>query len=316
MRSIAIIDPGIREGFVEQLARRAPDDWTLTNDPAGATVIVTEAAAVGRDMVDLAGASLRLVVRLDPGLAALEVGNVPVLSVPNIALTGVAEHAVALILATARQLMDVSERTRERRYLPDRSTPILTTQKEYTFNWIGLEDFGILYRRTIGIVGLGYIGRAVAKRLRPFGVRLLYTQRNRLPVALEDELGVAYRGFEEMLAESDVVTLHHRFQDAPDGNDAQFDAQAFARMKRGSVLINTARGRLVDEVALADALKSGQLRAAALDVFRYEPLPPDHVFFTIPPTRLLLTPHVAGAPNDEAWRLMSEMIVEHLVALA
>ena len=315
MRSIAVIDPAVREGFVEMLTRRAPDGWMLTTDPAGATVIVTESVAVGRDIVDLAGATLRLIVRLDPGQAALDVGRIPVLSVPNIALTGVAEHAVALILATARQLMDVSERTRERRYLPDRSTPILTSQKEYTFNWIGLEDFGILYRRTIGIVGLGYIGRAVASRLRPFGVRLLYTQRNRLPVALEDELGVAYRGFDEMLAESDVVTLHHRFQDAPDGNDAQFDAQAFARMKRGSVLINTARGRLVDEAALADALKSGQLRAAALDVFRYEPLPPDHVFFTISPTRLLLTPHVAGAPNEEAWRLMCEMIVERLTAL-
>ena len=130
------------------------------------------------------------------------------------------------------------------------------------------------------------------------------------------ELGVSYRSMDDLLAESDVITLHHRFQDGPGGNDAQFDAAAFARMKRGAILVNTARGRLVDETALAQALESGQLRAAALDVYRYEPLPEGHPFYAIPPSRLLLTPHVAGAPNAEAWRLMSEMIVERIADLA
>lgn len=310
MNLIAIIDPAIKDGFREVLAERLGEGWTVTSDPAGATIVVTENSDVSAEVVALAGTGLRLVVRLDPGKAALPAGAVPVMTIPNIALTGVAEHAVTLILASLRQLMDVSQRARERRYLADRSTPILTTQKEYTFNWIGLEDFGVLYRRTVGIVGLGYIGRAVAARLRPFGARILYTQRTPLPASTDAELGVAYRSMDDLLAESDVVTLHHRFQDGPDGNDAQFDAAAFAQMKRGAILINTARGRLVDEVALADALASGQLRAAALDVFRYEPLPADHPFYAIPPSRLLMTPHVAGAPNADAWRLMSEMIAE------
>jgi phosphoglycerate dehydrogenase-like enzyme len=316
MNSIAIIDPAIKDGFRESLAARLAEGWTVTSDPVGAAIIVTENTDVSPAVVAQAGGSLRLVVRLDPGKAVLDVGAVPTMAIPNIALTGVAEHAVTLILASLRQLMDVTDRTRERRYLPDRSTPILTTQKEYTFNWIGLEDFGVLYRRTVGIVGLGYIGRAVADRLRPFGARILYTQRTPLPAATDAELGVWYRSMDDLLAESDVVTLHHRFQDGPDGNDAQFDARAFARMKRGGIFINTARGRLVDETALAEALESGHLRAAALDVFRHEPLPPDHVFYSIPPSRLLLTPHVAGAPNAEAWRLMSEMIVERAASLA
>ena len=316
MNFIAIIDPAIKDGFREVLAERLGEGWTVTSDPAGATIVVTENSDVSAEVVALAGTGLRLVVRLDPGKASLAAGAVPVMTIPNIALTGVAEHAVTLILASLRQLLDVSQRARERRYLADRSTPILTTQKEYTFNWIGLEDFGVLYRRTVGIVGLGYIGRAVAARLRPFGARILYTQRTPLPASTDAELGVAYRSMDDLLAESDVVTLHHRFQDGPDGNDAQFDAAAFAQMKRGAILINTARGRLVDEVALADALASGQLRAAALDVFRYEPLPADHPFYAIPPSRLLMTPHVAGAPNADAWRLMSEMIAERSAELS
>lgn len=316
MNSIAIIDPAIKDGFRESLAERLSDGWAVTSEPDNAAIIVTENSDVSAETVSRAGGSLRLVVRLDPGKAALDVGAVPVLTIPNIALTGVAEHAVTLILASLRQLFDVSERARERQYLPDRSTPILTTQKEYTFNWIGLEDFGVLYRRTVGIVGLGYIGQAVAARLRPFGARILYTQRTSLPAATDAELGVSYRSMDDLLAESDVITLHHRFQDGPGGNDAQFDAAAFARMKRGAILVNTARGRLVDETALAQALESGQLRAAALDVYRYEPLPEGHPFYAIPPSRLLLTPHVAGAPNAEAWRLMSEMIVERIADLA
>lgn len=315
MNRIAVIDPSVKDGFRETLAARLGPGWTLTADPDGAAVIVTEGADVGASEVARAGSALRLVVRLDPGKARLDVGSVPTLTVPNIALTGVAEHAVALILASLRQFADVTARTRARQYLPDRSTPVLTTQTLYTYNWIGLEDFGILFGRTVGLVGLGYIGQAMAARLRPFGVRLLYTQRSPLPAATEAELGVAYRSMDDLLAESDIVSLHHRFQEGPDGNDDQFDARAFARMKPGAIFVNTARGRLVDEVALAEALTSGRLRAA-LDVFRYEPLPPGHIFYSIPPTQLIMTPHVAGAPNAEAWRLMSELIAERISAIA
>lgn len=316
MNSIAIIDPAIKDGFRESLLEQLGGTWSMTSGPTGAAILITENIDVSPEIVSRAGSSLRLVVRLDPGQAWLDVGHVPVLKVPNIALTGVAEHAVTLILASLRQLFDVSERARERRYLPDRSTPILTTQKEYTFNWIGLEDFGVLYRRTVGIVGLGHIGQAVAARLRPFGARILYTQRTPLPAATDAELGVSYRNMDDLLAESDVVTLHHRFQEGPDGNDEQFDAAAFAKMKRGAILINTARGRLVDETALIEAIQSGRLRGAALDVFRFEPLPEGHPFYDVPPSRLLLTPHVAGAPNSVAWRLMSEMIDERIADMA
>jgi lactate dehydrogenase-like 2-hydroxyacid dehydrogenase len=312
---VALIDPAIREGFVTTLRQRLPQGWELTAAPDGAAVLVTESADVGPEEVVRAGAALRLVAWLDTGSARLEVGAVPTLHVPNVALLGVAEHTVALIQASLKRLVDLDRRTRARAYLPDRSEPRLTTQTEYAYNWVGLEDFGTLYGRTVGLVGLGYIGRATARLLRPFGARLCYTQRTPLSREAEVELGVAYLPLDELLAQADVVSLHHRFQEGPGGNDAQFGAAAFARMRPGAVFVNTARGRLVDEEALAAALTSGQLGAAALDVFRYEPLPEGHPFLAIPSDRLLLTPHVAGGPLADAWRLMADAIVQRATSL-
>ena len=315
MKRIAIVDPGIRPGFAAALEARLPAGWAVTSDPVGAAVLVTENADVGSEILRRAGEGVRLLVKLDPGKAGLEPGAVPVLEVPNTALLGVAEHTVALLLACVRRLVAVDARTRAREYVPDRAEPILTDQKRYTYNWIGLEDFGTLYRRRVGLVGLGLIGRAVAARLRPFGVRLVYTQRTRLPETLERELGVTYLSLTDLLATSDIVSLHHRFDESENGNDGQFGSEAFAAMKTGAVFINTARGRLVDEDALAAALRSGHLSAAGLDVFRHEPLPEGHPFFDLPSDRLLLTPHVAGGPVDEAWGHMADDILEAALSL-
>ena len=99
----------------------------------------------------------------------------PVVDLPNTTLLGVAEHAVTLILALSRHLLQVARQTAHQQWVASCDEPIPTDQRQYTYNWIGLEDFGTLYRKTVGLVGLSYIGRAVAQRLRPFGVRLLQT---------------------------------------------------------------------------------------------------------------------------------------------
>lgn len=313
MTAIYVADPAIRREQVEAIREALPAGWHLTDTPTGAAAILTENVDVGAEMVAAAGPALRLVARLDTCTARVNAApGVPVVDLPNTALVGVAEHAILLMMALSRQLFDTVERTRRQAWLPERSTPILTDQRRYTYNWIGLEEFGVLYRKTLGLVGLGIIGRAMAVRARAFGMRLLYTQRHRLDPADEAALGVAWRSLDDLLRESDFVSLHHRFQDGPDGNDNHIGARELALMKPTAYLINTARGRLVDEDALADALRRGAIAGAALDVFRHEPLPADHPFFALAGPRLILTPHVAGAPVAEAWRTIAAELIEHL----
>ena len=312
---IYLADPMIRSEQLAAIRRQLPDGWLLTSEPEGAAAILTENAGVTAAMVDAAGPSLRLVARLDTGSAELPDDlPVPAVDLPNTALVGVAEHTILLMMVLSRHLLDVIARTGAQSWMLERSTPILTDQKKYTYNWIGLHDFGVLYRKTLGIVGLGLIGRAVAVRARAFGMRVLYTQRRRHDPALEARLGVTYCPLAELLAAGDFVSLHHRFDDTPDGNDRHFGAAEFAAMKPTAYFINTARGRLVDEDALVAALQGGEIAGAALDVFRYEPLPPDHPFFALAGDKLILTPHVAGAPIAEAWQTIAEELVERVQA--
>lgn len=314
MTSIYLADPNIRKEQLEAIRAALPDGWALTDSPAGAAAILTENVDVDAAMLAAAATSLRLVARLDTGKATVSVTAVDVVDLPNTALVGVAEHAVLLIMILSRQIVSVIRRTRAQEWLPDRSEPILTDQRKYTYNWIGITDFGTLYRKTVGIIGLGVIGKATAERLRAFGMRILYTQRTRLDPETERRYGVKWRELDDLLRESDFVSLSHRFQEGPDGNDNHIGARELALMKPTAYLINTARGRLVDEDALLAALQSGQIAGAGLDVFRYEPLPADHPFFSLPEEKILLTPHIAGAPVLEAWATIAEELVEYLQA--
>jgi phosphoglycerate dehydrogenase-like enzyme len=309
---IYLADPAIRAEQLEAIRNRLPAGWTLADAPAGAAAILTENMAVTPEMAAAAGPSLRLIARLQTGSAAIAETTVPVVELPNTALTGVAELTVLLILALSRHLVMVSRQTLAQAWLPDRSEPILTDQRRYTYNWIGLQDFGTLYGKSVGLVGLGLIGRATAERLAGFGVRLLYTQRHRLDAATEARYGVQWRSLDELLAESDFVSLHHRFQEGPEGNDNHIGARELALMKPTAYLINTARGRLVDEDALVAALQEGRIAGAGLDVFRYEPLPPDHPLFALAGDNVILTPHVAGAPIVEAWQTTARELIEHV----
>ena len=143
-------------------------------------------------------------------------------------------------------------------------------------------------------------------------MRLLYTQRHRLDPGAEVRLGVQWREVDALLGESDFVSLHHRFQEGPDGNDSHIGARELALMKPTAYLINTARGRLVDEDALVAALRSGQIAGAGLDVFRHEPLPADSPLFALAGDNVILTPHEAGAPLVEARATIAQELNEHV----
>jgi phosphoglycerate dehydrogenase-like enzyme len=151
----------------------------------------------------------------------------------------------------------------------------------------------LLSAKTVGIVGLGAIGQNLAKLLKGFGCRVLYAKRTRLSVAEEEALGVIPARIDEIITQSDVISLNCPL--TPETANL-FDAAAFARMKRTAVLINAARGGVVVEDDLADALRRKVISAAAMDVFSVEPLPPDSPLIGL--DNLTLTPHLAASTAD------------------
>ncbi|HEV7264262.1 MAG TPA: 2-hydroxyacid dehydrogenase [Falsiroseomonas sp.] len=151
--------------------------------------------------------------------------------------------------------------------------------------------------KTVGILGLGAIGKGVAKRLRGFDCTILYNNRNRLPEAEERALGVQYRALDAMLAECDILSLNCPL--TPE-TAALINAARLARMKRGALLVNVARGGIVVEADLVEALRSGHLAGAAVDVFDQEPPPPDHPLLHM--DNVVCTPHTATSSYENSRR--------------
>jgi phosphoglycerate dehydrogenase-like enzyme len=147
--------------------------------------------------------------------------------------------------------------------------------------------------RIVGLLGAGRIGQAVAERLKPFGVRLLYFDPVTLPSDVERPLGLERRSFEDVLSAADIVSLHMPLTGA---TRRIIGAEALARIKAGAFLVNTSRGGLVDEPALIAALRDGRLAGAALDVFDPEPPGVDNPLYAMP--NVVLTPHVAAGTRD------------------
>ncbi len=297
-RPIHVADPDIHPFVLEALD--VCPELRVQESPKDAAALVTKHVDIDRPLIDAVGSSLEAIFVLEPGSATIAGTRVPVHAVENPALIGVAEHAVLLMLALAKKLPRVLDQTRRGEWAPGMPKPTLTNQTDYAYNWIDLGQFGSLSGRTVGLVGLGYIGLATARMLRAFSANVIYHKRTRLPLDDETALGVEWRSLGGLLEESDFVSLHHRFVEGPDGNDGQFGADAFRRMKPTACFVNTARGRLVDEDALFQALESAEIAGAALDVFRYEPLPADHPFFRVNPDTLIITPHLAGLPMRDA----------------
>lgn len=151
-----------------------------------------------------------------------------------------------------------------------------------------------LYGKTFGIIGYGSIGRAVAKIAQAFGMRVLAYSRTR-----RAEYGDVYTDLDTLLAQSDVVSLHCPLFPETKG---LINAETIAKMKDGAILLNTARGPLLDEEAVADALKSGKLRGVGVDVASAEPIPGDSPLLTAP--NCVITPHMAWAPIEARQRIM------------
>ena len=218
--------------------------------------------------------------------AAGELGKV-VCNTPDALTVTVAEMTLGLTLAALRNLVAADKAVRAGQW-----------NRKYG-DLIGLELAG----KTVGIVGLGRIGTAVAKRLRAFDANVVYWSRTRKP-EVERELGVTWMELDELLKVSDVVSLH-----IPGTAETQrlIGERELSLMKQGVILVNMARGMVMDEGALIRALRSGKIRVAALDVFEKEPISPDNPLMKM--DNVILTPHL-GACNLEGMQRMAVQVAE------
>jgi phosphoglycerate dehydrogenase-like enzyme len=197
----------------------------------------------------------------------------------------VAEHTIAWALCLMKNLFFAHRAVKEGRWPQMEVRPVELWQKVW------------------GIVGLGRIGRAVAERLKPFGLsRILYYDIQRAPEEVEEALEVEFTSLRGLLEASDVVSLHAPLTDA---TRCMINAETLALMKPSAYLINVARGELVDEAALAEALKSGRIAGAGIDVFVEEPVRPENPLLAVGSDKLLLAPHVAGVTDEAARRIIS-----------
>lgn len=231
-----------------------------------------------------AGTRLKLLHKWGVGVDNLDLEAAKRLGIAVARTTGsnavpVAEFTIAAILALARRLIPANEGMRQGRWLK---------------NEIWRESI-MLSGRTVGIVGLGMIGIEVAKRLAAFGCRILYHKPHRLEAAEERALGVEFTSIDDLLRQSDIVTLHCPLTPATRG---LIGPNELRLMKEGAILINVARGGVVSEPDLVRALRTGHIAAAAIDVFETEPIPGDHPFVGLP--NVLLTPHCAATTFDNS----------------
>ena len=192
----------------------------------------------------------------------------------------VSEHAIMLMLAVYRQLPDMDR---------------LVKAGKWKSSKFGQEEEHEIAGRTIGIIGLGMIGKTLARRLSGFEVKIIYTDPVRPTPEEEAKLNVTWVEPDVLFRESDIVTLHAPFDET---THHMINDRTIGLMKRDAVLINCARGELVDEAALYRALKDKRIWAAGLDTYDPEPPKPDNPLFTLP--NIVLTPHAAG-PTWESW---------------
>jgi glyoxylate reductase len=245
---------------------------------AAANLKVISTSAVGFDNIDISQATRR---------------GIPVGYTPGVLSETTADLAFALLMAAARRIAESDRYVRN---------------GNWGSAWQPLLMYGQdIHHATLGIVGLGRIGTAMARRARGFQMRILYSNPHRHE-DIEKELGVEYVSLPDLLSSSDFISIHVPLNDA---TRDMIGRAEMALMKPTAILINTARGQIVDQRALYEALKSGKIKGAGLDVFNKEPIPPDDPLLKL--ENIVFTPHIGSATKTTRDR-MAVLAVENLIA--
>jgi glyoxylate reductase len=253
-------------------------------DKEGLLCTITD--RIDTEVLDSAPA-LKVIANYGVGFEHLDIDaatrrGIPVTNTPGVLTESTADLAFALILATARRVVEGDRRIRERKF--QYWAPLL---------FLGQEVSG----QTLGIIGMGRIGKAVARRAAGFSMRVIYHSRSRLEPAEEQEIKASFAPLETLLGEADFVTLHVPLTPL---TRHLIGSQELELMKPSAYLINTARGPVVDEAALVRALRQGQIRGAGLDVYEREPeLSPGLADLE----NVVLLPHVGSATVETRTRM-------------
>ncbi len=279
--------PPTRDEIVEK-AKDCAGLVTLLTDPIDSVVLqslpdlkVIAQYAVGFDNIDVEFATSRGII---------------VTNTPGVLTETTADLTWALIMAAARGIPQADRYVKEGRWKVGWGPMML----------LGNDVYGA----TLGVIGMGRIGSAVAHRAKGFSMRILYVDvfENETTRDVERELGASRTDLETLLRKADIITIHVPLNPHTRG---MIGEKELSMMKPGAVLVNTSRGAVINEFALADALRSGHLRGAGLDVFNEEPLPADSSL--LEPQNVVLTPHIASASFATRAR-MATMCAENLSA--
>lgn len=286
---LEIVQGVLPSGFQLEFLKEQTQDALIAQACDADYILAGGRLKISREVLDHAE-KLQMIQRSGVGLDALDLDAIKARGIPlyvnqGINSESVAEHALLLILACLRKLPIINQKTK---------SGIWEKQKQ------GVQT-AELRGKTVGIIGMGNIAKTLVALLKPFHLTILYNNLFQMPTEFETENNMRFVSVEELLHCSDIVTIHCALTDETKN---LINKESLASIKDGAILINTARGEIVDPDAVAEGLKSGKLSYAALDVHINEPIPEDYPLKDI--SNVILTPHIAGVTADSFRAMMHD----------
>ena len=286
---LQIVQSQVPEGFEIRFLPEQTQETLIASVSDVDYILAGGRLKIDKEVLDKAE-KLQMIQRSGVGLDALDLEAIKEKGVPlyvnqGVNAESVAEHALLLILSCLRKLPTINNNTKGE---------IWKKQEQ------GVQT-AELKGKIVGIIGMGNIAKSLVGLLKPFHVKILYVNLMQMDPAFESENNMTFVGIDELLTSSDIVTIHCALT-AETRN--LFNVDSIEKMKDGAILINTARGEIVDPVAVAEALKSGKLSYAAFDVHVKEPIPEDYPLKDI--DNVILTPHIAGVTADSFRAMMHD----------